>query len=79
MGRVRGHQRSWNQRITATGSVPYAGFAIFGLFGLRMVKKVKLSGVMLGGAGAVKAQKIYGPCNIALWLSIRSTSGFIMS
>ena len=51
------------------GSVPYVDFAIFGPYGMRIMKKVKLSGVMLGRDGSVKSQEFHGPANISHWIA----------
>ena len=42
------------RRLLDQGSVPYCDFAIFGPYGMRIMKKVKLSGVTLGRDGTVK-------------------------
>lgn len=51
------------------GSVPYRDFAIFGPYGMRVMKKVKLSGVTLGRDGSVKSQEFHGPANITHWIA----------
>lgn len=51
------------------GSVPYVDFAIFGPYGMRIMKKVKFSGVMLGRDGSVKSQEFHGPANISHWIA----------
>lgn len=64
-----------SEQITAVkhlldqGSVPYVDFAIFGPYGMRILKKVKLSGVMLGRDGSVKSQEFHGPANISHWIA----------
>lgn len=51
------------------GACPYADFAIFGPFGMRILKKVKLSGVVIGRDGSLKRQEFHGPANVAHWWS----------
>ena len=50
------------------GHPPYADFAIFGPYGHRLYKKIKLSGVTIGRDGTLKSVELHGPANIGLWL-----------
>ena len=50
------------------GHPPYADFAIFGPYGHRLYKKIKLSGVTIGRVGTLKSVELHGPANIGLWL-----------
>ena len=49
------------------GHPPYADFAIFGPYGQRLYKKIKLGGVTIGRDGTLKSVELHGPANIALW------------
>ena len=57
------------RHLLGQGSAPYADFAIFGPYGMRIMKKVKLSGVTLGRDGTVKSQEFHGPANISHWIA----------
>ena len=49
-------------------SPPYADFAVFGPFGHRMVKRIKLSGYTIDREGGLKTTELYGPGNVGAWL-----------
>ena len=53
--------------LVKQGHPPYADFAIFGPYGHRLYKKIKLSGVTIGKDGTLRAVELHGPANIALW------------
>ena len=56
------------QHLLQLGSVPYTDFSIFGPFGHRMMKRIKLSGQTLDRDGSLKPIELYGPNNLGLWL-----------
>ena len=51
------------------GMPPFVDFAIFGPFGHRIERKVKLSGMMIGRDGQMRQVELHGPPNIGTWLS----------
>ena len=50
------------------GSPPYADFSIFGPFGHRMMKRIKLSGFSIERDGSLRTVELYGPNNLGAWL-----------
>ena len=54
--------------VVGQGSPPYADFSIFGPFGHRMMKRIKLSGYTLDRDGSLKTMEMYGPNNLTAWL-----------
>ena len=42
-------------------------FSIFGPYAMRLRKRLRLRGLMLGGDGAIERQEMYGPPNIHEW------------
>ena len=53
--------------LVKQGHPPYADFAIFGPYGHRLYKKIKLSGVTIGRDGLLKSVELHGPANLGLW------------
>eukprot|EP00435_Cladocopium_sp_Y103_P060722 s646_g22.t1 len=51
------------------GLPPFADFAIFGPYGHRIEKKLKLSGVAIGRDGVIRQVELQGPPNIGTWMA----------
>ena len=51
------------------GLPPFADFAIFGPYGHRIERKLKLSGVAIGRDGVIRQIELQGPPNIGTWLA----------
>lgn len=56
------------QHLCSQGSPPYADFSIFGPFGHRMMKRIKLSGYSIERDGTLRTVEMYGPNNLGAWL-----------
>lgn len=56
------------QHLCKQGSPPYADFSIFGPFGHRMMKRIKLSGYFIERDGTLRTVELYGPTNLGAWL-----------
>eukprot|EP00435_Cladocopium_sp_Y103_P047095 s2113_g13.t1 len=56
------------QHLVKQGSPPYADFSIFGPFGHRMMKRIKLSGYSIERDGTLKTVELFGPNNLGAWL-----------
>eukprot|EP00435_Cladocopium_sp_Y103_P048512 s1251_g14.t1 len=54
--------------LTTTGQPPYADFSVFGPFGHRMMKRIKLSGYNIERDGTLRTVELYGPNNVGTWL-----------
>ena len=52
-----------------SGLPPFADFAIFGPYGHRIERKLKLSGVAIGRDGVIRQVELHGPPNIGTWLA----------
>eukprot|EP00435_Cladocopium_sp_Y103_P033053 s1409_g8.t1 len=52
-----------------SGLPPFADFAIFGPYGHRIERKVKLSGMTIGRDGQMRQIELHGPPNIGTWLA----------
>lgn len=61
-------QVSCIQHLLGQGHPPYCDFSVFGPYGHRMMKKIKLSGLTIGTDGHLKTVELQGPQNIAMWL-----------
>ena len=46
---------------------PYCDFSIFGPYGHRLVKKIKLSGLMITKEGTLSTIELHGPPSITMW------------
>ena len=51
------------------GLSPFADFVIFGPYGHRIERKLKLSGVAIGRDGVIRQIELQGPPNIGTWLA----------
>ena len=49
-------------------NVPYCDFSVFGPYGHRMIKKIKLSGYVIGRDGTLQNVELTGPTNVNMWL-----------
>eukprot|EP00435_Cladocopium_sp_Y103_P056506 s702_g19.t1 len=47
---------------------PYADFSVFGPFGHRMMRKIRLSGYTIERDGTLRTIELYGPNNLGAWL-----------
>jgi len=55
--------------LFASGAPPYVDLAIWGPFGRRIQKKLRLNGLILSSAGTLHQAQLYGPPNIEEWLA----------
>jgi hypothetical protein len=60
-------QLSGLKALFASGSAPYVDLAIWGPFGQRTQRKLKLSGLILGTDGVLQQVQIFGPPNVESW------------
>ena len=63
-----GEQLAAITHLLKAGLPPYADFSIFGPFGRRIERKVKLSGMSLGRDGVIRQIELHGPPNISAWI-----------
>ena len=61
-------QVSCIQHLLSQGHPPYCDFSVFGPYGHRMMKKIKLSGLTIGTDGQLKTVELQGPQSISMWL-----------
>lgn len=61
-------QLSAVRRLVRQSSVPYVDFRVWGPFGHRLVKKIKLSGCIIGRDGRLTTTELTGPSNFGMWL-----------
>eukprot|EP00435_Cladocopium_sp_Y103_P052243 s2443_g16.t1 len=54
--------------LIGAGQPPYVDFSVFGPFGHRMMKRIKLSGYNIERDGTLKMVELYGPNNLGAWL-----------
>ena len=62
-------QLSVIQHLLDSGAPPYTDFAIFGPYGHRIERKLRLSGVTIGRDGLLRNVEIAGPPTIGNWLA----------
>ena len=62
-------QLSVIQHLLDSGSPPYTDFAIFGPYGHRIERKLRLSGVTIGRDGLLRNVELAGPPTISNWLA----------
>lgn len=62
-------QLSAISHLLDAGLPPWADFAIFGPFGRRIERKVKLTGMTMGRDGQMRQVELHGPPNIGAWLA----------
>ena len=55
--------------LLQAGLPPYMDFALFGPFGHRLERKVRLSGLSIGRDGTLKQVELQGPPNIGSWMA----------
>ena len=55
--------------LFASGSAPYVDLAVWGPYGLRMQKKLRMSGLIMGAGGQLVQTQLYGPPNVEEWLA----------
>lgn len=55
--------------LLKAGLPPYVDFAIWGPYGHRIERKLKLQGVSIGRDGVLRTVEMHGPPNITSWLS----------
>ena len=61
-------QLSAIHHLVTQGHPPYCDFAIWGPYGHRLVKKLKLSGYVIGRDGILTSVEVTGPTGIGMWL-----------
>eukprot|EP00435_Cladocopium_sp_Y103_P031264 s206_g7.t2 len=61
-------QLSAVHHIVSQNNPPYCDFAIWGPYGHRLVKKLKLSGYVIGRDGVLTGVEVTGPTGIGMWL-----------
>ena len=61
-------QLSALHHVVSQGNPPYTDFAIWGPYGHRLAKKVKLSGYVMGRDGVLTSIELTGPTSIGMWL-----------
>ena len=49
------------------GRNPYADFCVFGPFGTRLLRKIRLSGLRMDTSGELRTAELFGPGSFALW------------
>ena len=64
-------QLSALHHVVSQGNPPYTDFAIWGPYGHRLAKKVKLSGYVMGRDGVLTSIELTGPTSIGMWLQSR--------
>lgn len=55
--------------LLSQGQPPYTDFSIFGPFGHRIMKRIKLQGMAIDRDGSLKMIELYGPNNLGTWLA----------
>ena len=53
--------------LVSSGQPPYTDFSVFGLFGHRMMKRIKLFRYNIGGDGTLRTVELYGPNDLGTW------------
>lgn len=61
-------QLSAMHHVVSQGHPPYCDFAIWGPYGHRVAKKLKLSGYVIGRDGLLTSIEVTGPTSIGMWL-----------
>ena len=56
-------------RLLDNGLPPFASFAIFGPYGRRIERKIKLTGMTIGRDGQMRQLELHGPPNIGAWIA----------
>ena len=64
-----GEQLSAVKHLLDNNCCPYTDFSIFGPYGQRIYKRVKLSGFQIGRDGQLSTIELQGPSNITQWIS----------
>ena len=55
--------------LYASGEAPYVDLAVWGPFGRRVQKRLKMSGLIMGAAGKLQQAQVFGPPSIDEWLA----------
>ena len=61
-------QLSAVKHLLDSNCCPYTDFSVFGPYGQRIYKKVKLSGYQIARDGPLTSVELHGPSNIAQWI-----------
>lgn len=61
-------QLSALRHLVQQGNPPYCDFSVFGPYGHRMIKKIKLSGYIIGKDGLLSSVELTGPTTFQMWL-----------
>ena len=61
-------QLSALRHVVQQGNPPFVDFSIWGPYGHRLVKKIKLSGYVIGRDGVLSTVELTGPTNFGMWL-----------
>jgi len=61
-------QLSALKTLFASDSVPYVDLSIWGPFGRRTMKRLKLSGLVMGPDGKLQHSQLFGPANWESWI-----------
>ena len=60
-------QLSAMKHVVTHGCVPYADFGVFGTHAIRMMRKLRLTGLMLGPSGELFWSEMAGPMTYDQW------------
>ena len=52
-----------------SGSPPYVDLAVWGPYGRRLQKRLKMTGLIMGANGKLEQQQLYGPPNVDEWVA----------
>ena len=61
-------QVSGLRHVVKQGNPPFVDFSVWGPYGHRLVKRIKLSGYVIGRDGMLTTVELTGPTNFAMWL-----------
>ena len=64
---ITAEQLSGLKALFTSGAAPYVDLAIWGPFGQRTHRKLKLSGLVLGTDGVLQQVQLYGPPDVETW------------
>ena len=64
---ITAEQLSGLKALFTSGAAPYVDLAIWGPFGQRTQRKLKLSGLVLGTDGVLQQVQLYGPPDVETW------------
>ena len=66
---VTAEQLAGLRAMFSTGAPPYVDLAVWGPFGRRIQKKLKLTGLVMTASGTLQQAQLYGPPNVDDWLA----------